>query len=79
MAMGCIILFSSVLSIFVFIPGQSGLVWKTADPMMLTKTLEGVTAIEGGDEGNAANSVASKDSDTQVELSDHASNSDGSL
>lgn len=77
-AMGCIILFSSILSMFVFIPGQSGLFWKTTVPSEPVKTVEVVAAIEEGDKEKTSHSVASKDSETHAaDLSDHASHSSG--
>jgi len=82
-AMGSIILFSSFLSMFVFIPGQNGLIWKTALPTETIKAAENF-AIEEGDSPSkvASNSVASKDSETHVEDSDEhelSEHSDSSL
>ena len=78
MTMGFIILFSSVLSIVVFIPGQSGLIWKTTVPTEPVKNVES-SAIEDGDNEKASNSVVSRDTETHLDLSDHESNSDDGL
>jgi hypothetical protein len=79
MTMGFIILFSSILSIVVFIPGQSGLIWKTTVPAEPLENTENC-AIEDGDKEKASNSVVSRDTEPHLDLSDHASNSDeGSL
>lgn len=77
MMMGFIILFSSVLSVVVFIPGQSGLIWKTRVPTETTKTTTktvGSVAIEQGDSPKlASGSVTSKQSESSETDSDHRS------
>lgn len=80
MMMGFIILFSSVLSVAVFIPGQSGLFCRTKVPGEIAKT---VAVEEGGSTPSsklASDSVASKESETtSTDHSEHVSQSDNSL
>ena len=69
--MGCIIVFSSFLSVLVFIPGQRGLVWKTIVPSEPIKEKESMAIEEVGTSlpKIASSSVASKESETNTEES----------